>query len=348
MKPSLPDARLSLLASTALSSTYPTSLKLLYAAEGAALDPFAITAIRFSLMAGCAQVILNSDFGLNSADSDSASSTSTVSSSSASQSSGFWCAAAELGFWACAGAQLNTAGLQQISVVRGTILLASINIMTPILCSLIGTTTAQRQVSSRTWGGCVLALASTIFALLDGDLTSLSPDLTFGDDLVLGAALCYATQQVRLGSLVAAHSAPRLAAARLQTQAACSLGVLAVADGGGGADGGRLAAAAPEGVAQALEWAGHLSPVQLALLLVSALVSVTGTILQYRGQATVPAASAQPIYASAPILAALWACLVLNEPISSSEAAGGLGIGAAALLASSSAARVKRGESDTP
>ena len=100
--------------------------------------------------------------------------------------------------------------------------------------------------------------------------------------------------------------------------------------------------------AQALEWAGHLSPVQLALLLVSALVSVTGTILQYRGQATVPAASAQPIYASAPILAALWACLVLNEPISSSEAAGGLGIGAAALLASSSAARVKRGESDTP
>ena len=48
-----------------------------------------------------------------------------------SEPAAFWRAAAELGFWACAGAQLNTAGLQQIGVVRGTVLLSTINVFTP-------------------------------------------------------------------------------------------------------------------------------------------------------------------------------------------------------------------------
>ena len=33
------------------------------------------------------------------------------------ESAAFWRAAAELGFWACAGAQLTTAGLQQIGTL---------------------------------------------------------------------------------------------------------------------------------------------------------------------------------------------------------------------------------------
>ena len=43
--------KLSLLTSTALSATYPVSLKLIYAAEGAPLSPAVITSLRFALMA---------------------------------------------------------------------------------------------------------------------------------------------------------------------------------------------------------------------------------------------------------------------------------------------------------
>ena len=60
---------------------------------------------------------------------------------------------------------------------------------------------------------------------------------------------------------------------------------------------------------------------------------VVGLLLQYEGQRMVPAASAQPIYAAAPVLSAVWALLVLREPITANEAVGGLGLGLAAFLA---------------
>ena len=110
--------RLALLASTALSATYPVSLKLIYAADGAPLSPALITSLRFALMAGGAALVLSE-------------SSSPAASEPLSEPAAFWRAAAELGFWACAGAQLNTAGLQQIGVVRGTVLLSTINVFTP-------------------------------------------------------------------------------------------------------------------------------------------------------------------------------------------------------------------------
>jgi len=314
----LASARLSLLASTALSASYPTSLKLIYAADGAPLSPAVITALRFAVMAGLAQLVLT---------------TTPASSSGGSEedgvSPGFWPAAAELGFWACAGAQLNTASLREISVVRGALLLASINVLTPTLSSVLGTTDAQRQLTPRTWAACLLALASSVVALADdAAATGVAPSglqLSFGDALMLGAACCYATQQVRLSALVVEYPPKMLAAARLQTQAACSLAFLlplAVggADGGGGA----------------LPWAvlsEPLSVTQGALIAFSAVCAVIGTVLQFQGQRVVPAASAQPIYASSPVLAALWAFVVLHEPVTQSEVLGAVGVCGAAVLA---------------
>ena len=114
--------RLALLASTALSATYPVSLKLIYAADGAPLSPALITSLRFALMAGGAALVLSES---------SSPAASEPLSEPLSELAAFWRAAAELGFWACAGAQLNTAGLQQIGVVRGTVLLSTINVFTP-------------------------------------------------------------------------------------------------------------------------------------------------------------------------------------------------------------------------
>ena len=76
------------------------------------------------------------------------------------------------------------------------------------------------------------------------------------------------------------------------------------------------------------------TPKQALLLTLSALVpGAFATILQAEGQKVVPAASAQPIFASMPLFAAGWACLLLHEPISAQQAIGGAGTCAAALLA---------------
>lgn len=315
MRPPLPP-RAALLSSTALSATYPTTLKLLYAADGAVLAPVSITALRFVLMAGSAQAILRTS---NGGDDDSA------------QDPGLWIAATELGLWAAAGAQLNTAALEQIDVVRGTILLAAVNILTPALSAVIGSDEQRRVLTPRTWTACAVALCSTIFALLDHaapvDAASASLQLSLGDDLVLGAACCFATQQVRLGTLVAKYPAQQLAAARLQTQALwAGLGVLLFRPGDG----------SPVTLQSAALWASQLSTAQCGLLIFSACTAVVGLLLQYEGQRTVAAASAQPIYAASPIIAACWAFVVLREPITAGEAVGGLGIGCAALIAATS------------
>ena len=320
MLPSLPP-RVALLTSTVLSSSYSTSLKLIYAADvDQVLTPTTITAFRFMIMAAVAQVfiLLPSDRQDERQD----------------DPPGFWRAAAELGFWATAGAEFNTAALQQIGVIRGTILLATINILTPTLSATIGTSPQQRMVATRTWLACALSLASTVYALSDdisASSSALIPTLLPGDEMAIGAACCYATGQVRLSSLVAQYSSERLAAARLQTQATCSLLFLPLrsvplTQALSGSD-------LPAVLSGASEWFSHISSTQLALLCLSASFAVVGLLLQYEGQRVVPASEAQPIYASSPVLSALWAFTILNEPITSSEAVGGLGIGGAALLA---------------
>jgi len=144
---------------------------------------------------------------------------------------------------------------------------------------------------------------------------------------------------VRLGSLVADYPAPRLAAARLQAQALCSLPFLAFAATGGSGGGSasldlRLGAhALGEWAARTLSWASGVSGTQAALLCLSAATAVSGTLLQFEGQRSVPAAAAQPIYASSPILTALWALVLLREPVNANEALGALGVCGAAALA---------------
>ena len=80
-----------------------------------------------------------------------------------------------------------------------------------------------------------------------------------------------------------------------------------------------------------------LSSTQLSLIGASAAAAVSGTLLQFEGQRAVPAAGAQPIYASAPIWSAVWALAVLGEPVTANEALGGLGVCGAAILAAADA-----------
>ena len=107
--------RLALLASTALSASYPVTLKLIYAADGAALSPASITSLRFALMAVGAALVLSESSSPAASEPLSkplskllSKLLSTPPTEPPNESAAFWRAAAELGFWACAG--LATAG----------------------------------------------------------------------------------------------------------------------------------------------------------------------------------------------------------------------------------------------
>ena len=151
---------------------------------------------------------------------------------------------------------------------------------------------------------------------------------------------------MRLSSLVASFPARRLAAARLQTQALCSLPFLALASLTASSAASAASVAGAAGAAGAL--ATELSPTQAGLLCFSATAAITGTLLQFEGQRTVPAAAAQPIYASAPLLTAMWSLVVLKEPITPFEALGGLGVFCAATLASSGGGDAATAEDAAP
>lgn len=222
----LPRARLALLGTSALWSTYPTFAKLLFAADGVALTPTAITAVRFAIMAIAGQFILAqqpASSSLGAADSSSGGGANGgANGSGGGEGVGFWIAATELGMWGCAGTQLNSMALLQLSAVRGTLLLASVNILTPLLQACIGSSDEQRRVAPRTWAACALALASTAFAVQSGGAAGGAAAFSSADASMLTAALCYALQKVRLSTFAQTYPAARLAAGRLRTQAAAA------------------------------------------------------------------------------------------------------------------------------
>ncbi|EOD39200.1 hypothetical protein EMIHUDRAFT_454466 [Emiliania huxleyi CCMP1516] len=322
----LPRARLALLGTSALWSTYPTFAKLIFAADGVALTPTAITAVRFAIMAIAGQFILAqqpASSSLGAADSSSGGGANGgANGSGGGEGVGFWIAATELGMWGCAGTQLNSMALLQLSAVRGTLLLASVNILTPLLQACIGSSDEQRRVAPRTWAACALALASTAFAVQSGGAAGGAAAFSSADASKLTAALCYALQKVRLSTFAQTYPAARLAAGRLRTQAA----IVLLGLGGAALVGGLPEAAVSADLFGSLAGYGAASLSSALLLTLSALVpGAFATILQAEGQKVVPAASAQPIFASMPLFAAGWACLLLHEPISAQQAIGGAG-----------------------
>ena len=131
-------ARLALFATSVLWGTYPVSVKLVYAAEGAALTPITVTAIRFFIMAVVAQVVLaqpsaaaleeqeeaaevvveeeaeedGSPEAAAAAENSKAADIFMAADTSAAATVGnsFWINALELGFWGCAGTQVGRCG----------------------------------------------------------------------------------------------------------------------------------------------------------------------------------------------------------------------------------------------
>lgn len=139
-------------------------------------------------------------------------------------------ASIELGAIGVTGTLLNTASLASISSVRVALLLALINIFTPLLAAIIGKTTEERNVSLQAGIGCLLALASTIFAVTgdNGGLSALAGSLSMGDGEAIGAAFFYSALKVRLGSLVRNVDSEVLVSGRFIFQGLIAASIFAV------------------------------------------------------------------------------------------------------------------------
>ena len=332
------------------TGTYPAAIKLLYTSEGAPLDASLVTLLRFAIMAIASVSALGlSGRGLPSFNAPEEPWPDQLVKRIPSS---LYACAIELGLLGFIGTLCNASGLQTVSALQGGIFLSFINVFTPTVSSFAGATEKERNVPSSIWIGSASALAVSAFALIPDDAQgseafslsgALDTILTPGALLLLGAALSFSSAKVRLGAHLGAQDPEFLAVTRLVVQFLFALiGFLALDEpeavgaavngflhtGSSSSSSSGLADGQTNGLfAGAAAWASSVSSRQATLIVVSAIASGTGaTWLQAQGQRQVPATEAQLIYSLTPIFSAMWAFLLLNEPISLHETAGGAGL----------------------
>ena len=339
-------SQLQLLGCAALWGSYPTAIKLLYCSDGAYLDAPIVTLLRFGVMA----VVSVGSFAISGQVIEFGADRSPWAEQLERRApSSLLACALELGVLGFIGTYLNASGLQTVPALQGGILLSFINIFTPALSSIAGSSASERQVPVRIWSGSALALVVSAFALApDSPGTEFAamgrPDgeAAVGVPLLLGAALCFSAAKVRLGAHLKVHAPGALSTVRLVAQFGFALLGFAVIDA---AQVAHASPTSPMGGSGALfgvseeagdlaTWVSHFSPNQALLVTGSALASGCGaTWLQAQGQRAIPASEAQLIYSLTPIFAAFWSFTVLSEPISFHEATGGVLLVAGAIVA---------------
>ena len=334
-------AEAGLLLTAALWGTYAPALKLILADAATAPSPAALTAVRGTLQAALL-------FGLAGALRDrgggGAGPAAAVAAAAPANPppprpaptnplgallttpapSPAW-AGLELGALNFGAAALHAAGLARTSATAASFIVCVTAILTPALAAATG----ERQ-GARVWVGCGVALAGAAVLAADSVIGSggpattavvgaASPTALAGDAFVLAAACFYSVTTVRLSQHAPRFDAAALAAGKSAALAAAATAFVLVA-----------AAASPGGVGPGLAAAvGGLSdpaahPTQAALLAWAAAgPGAAAALLQTRGQATVPPARAQTLFAAVPVFSAAFAFAFLGERLGPAGLAGG-------------------------
>eukprot|EP00929_Paragymnodinium_shiwhaense_P018369 TRINITY_DN12886_c0_g1_i1.p1 TRINITY_DN12886_c0_g1~~TRINITY_DN12886_c0_g1_i1.p1 ORF type:complete len:481 (-),score=81.36 TRINITY_DN12886_c0_g1_i1:141-1526(-) len=320
-------ARLLLVGTAACWGTYPVVIKLFTGVAGDSVDPSLVTAIRFVLM-----TILSLPL-LAAASSGSAQSSTDSSAEQAPRldMSALAVASFELALLGTAGTVLNTWGIEHTTAIRAALLLSSVNILTPLLSVLIGTSAEDRNVQPIVWVGCAASFAATAYATLGGTASGVvSEGLGQGDLAVLAATLCYSCIKVRLSEKAKSFPPEVFTFTRLGCSAivGCSLVALeclAGSEAGWAENVGRMPAEA---------W---------GLLLFSAAMSgVVASYLQVKGQKIVPPAQAQTIFACVPLFVGVYDLIFLHDVPETRELIAAAVVVAAAALTSGGGAKAAK------
>lgn len=334
-----------LFGASALWGTYPSTIKCFFNSPGSPISPGEVTLLRFIVMAAVSMVV----YGLTSGDAEERAASEcllddgecTLDAPWTEQlerrvPSSVYIAAGELGAIGLAGTLFNTVGLAEIPALTGAVLLTFLNIFVPLIGSVAGATEKEREVDAATWLASFVALAASTYALLPdgagagGGLSSLLSSLSVGELCVLSAAFFFAAAKVRLSSHLKVHGADVLTTGRLVAQAGLAAAGLGLVDetnlvhellpsqqGGMGLD-------AFAALDRASGWLAGLSVQQVFWIVASSLLSGACALwCQGRGQSAVSAPRAQLFFSTSPLFGALWALLLLHEPITNHELVGG-------------------------
>ena len=336
-----------LLGAAALWGTYPSTIKLLFASPGSAISPGEVTLMRFLVMA-------IASFAAYMASTDAPLPPLTTEDPWQAQferrvPASVYAAAAELGALGLVGTICNTWGLQQIPALTGAVLLACINIFTPLVAAVAGASEEERSIDASTWLGSLVALCASTFALQPDQMeagSSFLPSLGAGEFGVLGAAFFFSAAKVRLSSHLKVHSAEALTTGRVVGQAGLAAAGLGLLDETNlvhellPSQQGGMGMSLADVLSEATGWFSHLSLQQLGWVVASAMLSGACALwCQGKGQSAVSAPIAQLYFSTSPLFGALWALLLLHEPITNHELAGG----AILLLGLAVISRVERG-----
>ena len=154
-----------LLGASALWGTYPSTIKCLFSAPGAAITPPEVTLLRFLVMASFSAAAFSvaqsrgklaggdvapasDDEAMRAAFSlgDDAAAPSFRDQLERRVPSSIYVAAAELGALGLAGTLCNTAGLAQIPALTGAVLLTFLNVFVPLIGASLGATEAELKL----------------------------------------------------------------------------------------------------------------------------------------------------------------------------------------------------------
>lgn len=206
-----------------------------------------------------------------------------------------WLAGAEVGAWAFLANALTVIGFQYTAAGRGAFLIRLSAIFTPLVAVVAG-----EKVVPLVWGGCVAALGGGI--LLGASNGNESGDVLLGvapgDLALLGAAIMWSVQTVRLGKYTRSFPPLALAAAQMTSMAVLS-DIWLATDILDAVQSGAPAISIWEDCRQPLSWLVMLWPAVGPWGL--------GTALQIVGQSSISASQTQVLLASDPLWAALFA-----------------------------------------
>lgn len=234
----------------------------------------------------------------------------------------------ELGTWKMLGTTANLFGLSLTSADHGAFLVQLTTLLVPAAQGLMGV-----PIPRRIWAAIALALGGVLAFTLDPGSSAGSS--AAGDGLCVLAACFYATYDLALFRWGRRVAPLPLIRAKIATQAALSLALLAAAGGS-------------EALAFATSLPASEAPPLLAVVAWSGLVvNAVAPFLQVGGQQATGPARAQIIYASQPLWAALIAWAFLGETVGLEGALGAAAFVSATALAATAPAPDPACDADT-
>lgn len=319
--------------------SYSPLVKGLYsAAEVIAPPPLIFNLLSYFVSASALTFVQNLSSWLNNSKNEVIAATKVVATSEPDSVKGLsleWTAGIELGLWLFLGSTVQISGIQLTTAIRAAILVQLTTILVPFLETVL---VNKKAISTKLWTSCVIAMLGVVtvstdggsigsvissfsFSSIDKSFIALLENIKFntGDLLVSLSAVFYSMHVIRLGSFASRVSPLKLAQVKSLTELVLSAVAISLVCLLGGNEMNSLSQFSKyaQVIRNSFLESGQIY-VLLAVLWNGAFATALTTWAQTVGQRSVSPTTANLLYSSQPIWAALFSFSFLNESISNS------------------------------